>query len=229
MTSIFGEANFAYTSQHPSSVGKPKEREHPSLKMDNEEWQSSATRRLHRDGFNPVVFNTPSPNDPAVSISLPEGKNAEVAGETVDYVEILRVALRNRTCAVCGTDLHHRQTPRSGFCSKAHYYKWRDARRYAEDPEGQRERGRAYYWANREKVLEKAAARRGRSRPPELTECQECGDPLTGRQRVICGTARCRERRFKRLQPEAYAERERQKVERRREKRRAARAQRAGT
>ena len=161
--------------------------------------------------------------DPAVRISLPEGQNTEVAGEEVDHVEILRHALRNRTCAVCGLELHHRTTPRSGFCSYQHYYKWRDARRYAEDPEAQRERSRAYYWRNREKVLEKAAAKRGRPRPPELTHCTECGDELTGRQRISCGKAACRDRRFKRLHPEAYAERERQKVIRRREARRAKR------
>jgi hypothetical protein len=159
--------------------------------------------------------------DPDSQISLPGGETAEVAGEEVDYVEILRNALRHRTCAVCGVDLDYRTTPRSGFCSAKHFYKWRDARRYAEDPEAQRERARRYYWANREKVLEKAASKRGRPRPRELTHCTECGDPLTGRQRVTCGKASCRDRRFKRLRPEAYAERERQKVERRREKRRA--------
>jgi len=174
--------------------------------------------------FGERFFDTESALDPAVRISLPEGKNTELAGEEVDYVEILRHALRTRTCAVCGLELHHRTTPRSGFCSFPHYYKWRDARRYADDPEAQRERSRAYYWRNREAVLEKAAAKRGRPRPPELTNCTECGDKLTGRQRIICGKAGCRDRRFKRTNPEAYAERERQKVERRRERRSAARA-----
>jgi hypothetical protein len=126
----------------------------------------------------------------------------------------------NRTCAVCGVDLDYRQTPRSGFCSSKHYYKWRDARRHAPDLEGQRERARAYYRANREKVLEKAAAKRGTTRAPKRTTCEECGDPLTGQQRVSCGKASCRDRRFKRTNPEAYAERERQKVKRRRERRR---------
>ena len=54
--------------------------------------------------------------------------------------------------------------------------------------------------------------------------CSECGAVLEGRQRVTCGTSRCRDARFKRLRPEAYAERERAKVERRREKRREARS-----
>lgn len=168
-------------------------------------------------------LSTETVRDPGSQISPPEGQNAEVAGDAVDYGEILRRALRNRTCAVCGVDLDHREIPRSGFCSLKHYYRWRDARRYAEDPDGQRERSRAYYWANREKVLEKAAAKRGKNRSPELTHCSECGDLLEGRRRIICGKASCRDRRFKRTNPEAYAAREAAKVERRREKRRAAR------
>ena len=88
-------------------------------------------------------------------------------------------------------------------------------------PESQRERGRAYYWANREQVLEKAAAKRGRPRPPEQTSCSECAGPLEGasarraarRAAVMRGSAGCTQR--------PYAERERQKVERRRERRRA--------
>ena len=62
--------------------------------------------------------------------------------------------------------------------------------------------------ANSSDVLEKAAARRCPPRTPELTHCSEC-DELTGRQRIICGKAGCRERRFKRTNPEAYAERDR--------------------
>jgi hypothetical protein len=48
----------------------------------------------------------------------------------------------------------------------------------------------------------------------------ECGDPLTGNQRVICGKSRCRDARCRRLHPKSYAKRERQKVERRRQRRR---------
>jgi hypothetical protein len=138
---------------------------------------------------------------------------------------LLRHALRTRTCASCGTDLDHRTTPRSGFCSENHYQAFRHRRRYQEDPETQRERARAYYWRNREKVLEKAAARRGSTRAPEQTACSECGDPPEGRRRVICGTASCRDRRYARLHPEAYAAREARKVERRRKRRAAARAE----
>lgn len=161
--------------------------------------------------------------DPRSRFPLQQGQSAEIRRDDVDYGEILRVALRTRTCAWCGVDLDLNPAPRSGFCSEKHYYAFRDRRRYSEDPETYRARSRAYYWRNRDTVLEKAAARRGRERPPEQTECSECSGPLEGRQRVICGKASCRDRRFKRLNPEAYAERERQKVERRREARRAAR------
>jgi hypothetical protein len=80
-----------------------------------------------------------------------------------------------------------------------------------------RERSRAYYQANREMIWAKAAAKRG---PQPKRFCSECGVELEGRSRVCCGKAKCRDRRFKRLQPEAYARREVAKVERRREKRR---------
>lgn len=50
--------------------------------------------------------------------------------------------------------------------------------------------------------------------------CSECGVELEGRQRVTCGSSKCREDRFRRLHPESYAEREAAKVERRRERRR---------
>jgi hypothetical protein len=164
-------------------------------------------------------------NDPRSHFSLRGGQNPEVAGGAVDYDAILRDALRNRTCAECGVDLDHRRTPRSGFCSHQHYYRWRDRLRYASDPEGQRERSRRYYRENREKVLEKAAARRGRARPRERSTCEECGAELVGQQRNTCGKSSCRDRRFKRTNPEGYERREAAKVERRREKRRAQRAQ----
>ena len=175
-----------------------------------------------RDPRNPFLTQA-THRDPRSHISLPEGQNADLRGDEVDFSEILRKALRTRTCAWCGTHLDHRRTPRSGFCGEKHYQAFRHRRRYQEDPDALRERSRNYYWANREKVLEKAAKRRGRVRPPERTRCTECGTSLEGQQRVTCGKASCRERRFKRTNPEAYAERERQKVERRREARRAKR------
>jgi hypothetical protein len=88
----------------------------------------------------------------------------------------------------------------------------------------ERAKSKAYYREHREEILEKAAAKRGRPRPPERTTCEECGKNLHGRQQVSCGSATCRDRRFKRLQPEAYAAREAAKVERRRERRRQLRA-----
>ena len=74
-----------------------------------------------------------------------------------------------------------------------------------------RRRSRQFYARNRERILEKAAARRG---PPPVRYCSECGSELEGRRRVVC-SERCREGRFKRLHPEAYAAREARKVERR--------------
>ena len=137
----------------------------------------------------------------------------------VDFDAILADARRRFVCAECGTELTRWQRTSVQFCSPKCRYRFRDRRRYAEDPEGARVRARAYYAANRERVLEKAATRRGRERPAELRHCSECGDPLEGRQRVTCGKARCRDRRFRRLHPHAYAERERQKVEQRRTRR----------
>jgi hypothetical protein len=154
-------------------------------------------------------------------ISLPDVEN-DSAG-VIDYEAVMAEARRIRRCAECSADLDHRTVPRSAFCSPRCRYRFRDRRKYDENPAAQRARSRAYYAANRERILEKAAEKRGRPRPPEQTHCTECGDELTGRQRVTCGKASCRERRFKRTNPEAYAERERQKVERRRARRRAAR------
>ena len=82
-----------------------------------------------------------------------------------------------------------------------------------------REKARAYYRENRERLLARAATQR-EPRPPAF--CSECGAPLEGQQRVTCGSAGCRDRRFRRLHPAEYLERERRKVERRREKRREA-------
>lgn len=173
-----------------------------------------------------VPFLTMSDHrDPRSRFPLRTGENSDIREEAVDFDAILREARRTRHCAQCEIDLDRVTTRRSGFCSEKHYYAFRDARRYAQNPERERERSRTYYPRNREAVLEKAAARRGRARPPERTTCSECGDELAGRQRIICGKASCRDRRFKRTNPEAYAERERQKVERRRDARRKARGE----
>ena len=108
------------------------------------------------------------------------------------------------------------------FCKPRCRYRFRDRRRYAEDAESIRARSRAYYAANRERVLAKAAAKRGKVREPNNTACLECGDPLEGRQRVICGKSTCRDARYRRMHLEAYAAKEARKVERRRLKRREA-------
>jgi hypothetical protein len=127
-------------------------------------------------------------------------------------------ARRNHLCAECGEPLAPWQRVTSGFCSPKCRYHFRDRRRYAEDPEREREKSRRYYAENREKVLAKTAAKRG---PRPLAFCSECGDRLEGRRRVICGASKCRDDRFRRLHPDSYAERERQKVVRRRERRQA--------
>jgi hypothetical protein len=84
-------------------------------------------------------------------------------------------------------------------------------------------RSREFYARNREAVLARARAKRP---PAPVRHCSECEAVLEGGQRVTCGSSSCRERRFRRLHPEAYAAREARKVERRRETRRLAREQR---
>lgn len=69
---------------------------------------------------------------------------------------------------------------------------------------------------------ERSLARYRKLHPVEVRRCTECDAELDGRKRAVCGPT-CRERRFKRLRPEAYAKREAAKVERRREARRRAR------
>jgi hypothetical protein len=82
-----------------------------------------------------------------------------------------------------------------------------------------RERSKAYYRANRERILARVAAKRG---PQPVRHCSECGVELEGRQRVTCGKSKCREDRFRRLHPESYGRREAARVERGRERRREA-------
>jgi hypothetical protein len=69
------------------------------------------------------------------------------------------------SCLECGADINRRERPRSDFCSDAHAYRYRDRLRYEADPEGQRAKSRAYYAANRERVLKRVKAKqRNRSR-----------------------------------------------------------------
>jgi hypothetical protein len=96
----------------------------------------------------------------------PRGAERPDAGGSIDFEAVLAEVRRTRCFAECGVDLDHRTVPRSAFCCAKHRYAFRDRRRYAEDPEGQRERARRYYVEHREQVLERAAARRGKKRPP---------------------------------------------------------------
>jgi excisionase family DNA binding protein len=61
-------------------------------------------------------------------------------------------------------------------------------------------------------------ARYRRMHPVELRHCSECPAQLEGRQRAVCSST-CRERRWRRLHPEAAAEKQRRKRARRRERR----------
>jgi hypothetical protein len=142
-----------------------------------------------------------------------------ILSDSARFEAILDEAHRSRTCAECGVHLDHRAVPRSPFCCRKCRDAFRHRRRYAEDPEGARARARDYYWRNRTRVLEKAAARRGVVRPPERTTCEECSNPLPAGRRVVC-SERCRDRRYRRLHPVEYAAKEARKVERRRARRR---------
>jgi hypothetical protein len=165
-------------------------------------------------------FGSAAGPDPRSHVSLSSRENVATGGNAPDFAAILEEARRSHTCAECGEPLATWQRVTATFCKPKCRYRFRDRRKYHENPERERARARAYYEANREAVLDRAAERRGRTRVPALLSCSECGDPLQGRQRVICGASKCRDGRYRRLHPDSYAERERQKVERRREKRR---------
>lgn len=134
-----------------------------------------------------------------------------------DFATAFYEASRNHNCAECGSPREYRVRPRSLFCSAKCSLRFRHRRNYWSNPELERERSRRYYVQNREAVLERAAAKRV---PRAPSFCPECGEELTGQQRVNCGKSGCREARWKRTNPEAYAAREAKKVERRRERRR---------
>ncbi len=129
----------------------------------------------------------------------------------IDWIE------GERFCAACGTrkKLEEFATDRSKASGHKSLCKACENRK-----------SKRYYRQHREEILEKAAAKRGRPRPPERTTCSECGAELEGRQRLTCGSAGCKDRRFKKLHPQSYAEREREKVIRRRERRRELRGER---
>ena len=168
-----------------------------------------------------AFLSSPEQPDPRRQVSLSRGENELAGAGAVDFAAILADARRRFVCAECGAGLTRWQRASAQFCSPKCRYRFRDRRRYVENPERERAKARAYYEANREAVLDRAAERRGRSRVPALLSCSECGAPLEGKQRVICGQSRCRDGRFRRLHPDKYAAREAAKVERRRETRRA--------
>jgi hypothetical protein len=124
------------------------------------------------------------------------------------------------TCMECGGEIPYSRDRKTTtrYCSPKCRYRARDRKRYAADPDGERARSRAYYAAHREQVLDRAAARRGVSRPAVRGECSECEAPLEGLQRVVC-SRRCKDRRYARLHPEAVAEKQRRKRARRRARR----------
>jgi hypothetical protein len=173
-------------------------------------------------------FHPRQQHDPRSHLSLSGGENELTGVAVVDFDAILAQARRNWRCAECGVELDRRAVPVPAFCCAKHRYAFRDRRRYAENPELERAKSRRYYAENRERVLAKAAARRGKSRLALQVECSECGGLLEGRQRVVC-SPRCRDARYRRLHPESYAECEARKVERRRERRQAARSEADGS
>ena len=68
--------------------------------------------------------------------------------------------MRSDTCLECGAELSWSERPKSDFCSDAHSRRYRDRLRYQADPEAQRAKSRAYYAANRERVIARVKARR---------------------------------------------------------------------
>jgi hypothetical protein len=68
----------------------------------------------------------------------------------------------------CGQELGRGRRHRR-FCSDKCRYRHRDRLRYAADPEGEREKSRRYYKANREKVIARVTAR-----------CEETGIQAAG-------------------------------------------------
>jgi len=72
------------------------------------------------------------------------------------------------------------------------------------------ESSRAWRERNRERVN---AARRT---PLAKRTCVECGGEFEGQKsRLLCGSRRCKDRRYQRLHPEAYRAKERRKYQRR--------------
>jgi hypothetical protein len=71
---------------------------------------------------------------------------------------------RGLDCEECGEPIPNLKDARASrrFCTDKCRYRARDRKRYAADPEFQRERSRRYYRENREVVLARAAAKRSK-------------------------------------------------------------------
>jgi hypothetical protein len=67
------------------------------------------------------------------------------------------------SCAECGQEFGRGRRNRR-FCSGKCRYRFRDRLRYAADPEGEREKSRRFYRANREKVIARVTARYEKTR-----------------------------------------------------------------
>jgi hypothetical protein len=167
--------------------------------------------------LGPRAYARRQPSSPALKVQSPDGREAgRVIEGMVRRGERRRTAVflnvTEKRCFVCG-----RVLPLSEFT--ADRSKRLGVGTYCRECDAQR--GRERYARDRERILAKAAAKRG---PQPVRYCSECGAELEGRQRVSCGKSRCREARFRRLHPASYAAREAAKAGRRRERRRELRA-----
>src|SRR5688572_22347436 len=70
-----------------------------------------------------------------------EGENGGMTGDAggvVDFDAVLDAARRNHRCAECGTELERWRWASVQFCGSKCRYRFRDRRKYAEDPERER-------------------------------------------------------------------------------------------
>jgi ssDNA-binding Zn-finger/Zn-ribbon topoisomerase 1 len=85
---------------------------------------------------------------------------------TVLSVSVGEKQPKGLTCEECGQPFTDMKEGRRGrrFCSPKCRYRNRDRRRYEADPEGERAKSRAYYAANRERVIARVIARQAAER-----------------------------------------------------------------